>query len=616
MRTHDGICPKSYQWLYDKTISDMQDDKEKAGHIMCDELQIKSTLCWNTQTHALVGFTTECTTLDFLDELKEIEKMVKENGHAVNKKDEDDDKIAKKVNQWRLRTVKGKHHNGEFWFNNGSLTGDELMWQFTHVVSCYEAVGIRILGFECDAGGQNARLLKYLRKDKDLGTRSWLLPEHILVSNPSNIHNKIAIWFCATHQLKNLRNALLRTEGCNNYYVSRDGAPITWSVIEEAYKHDHLRQVPSTDLTRAAVFPDSWSKMNVTAAKAPFTFRTINEMMTNLACDLGCVAEFVFNKTNSDNCDILVHHLSVLKHANELHGNDMTSAQLATIEYCTHVGIIFNETLMNKELYLCRDNIGKKERLLQDSLKYFEDWKQATDSSGNSKAFMSMITYSDLRICVCGFFAYSHLVLNMGMAFVPMLHSNTSILEALFSQVRSRKKETTRDYAKAISTIHAGTEVVALQGNRCKSYSDKDVAVSLEAKSVLECVTGHKDEKREKILLQMKSKATIHVTDDDCCWTPFQKNESMRMQPTTQNDMTEILLHSMSSSAFVGGKLFYDIICAATLNEYSKRFEEYALMSIETESEEFFRNLYELDEDRKMELDRACRFFLTCYCLE
>jgi len=49
---------------------------------------------------------------------------------------------------------------GESWFNDGSLTGDELIWQFTHVVSCYEAVGIRILGFECNAGGQNARLLQ------------------------------------------------------------------------------------------------------------------------------------------------------------------------------------------------------------------------------------------------------------------------------------------------------------------------------------------------------------------------------------------------------------------------------------------------------------------------
>jgi len=43
------------------------------------------------------------------------------------------------------------------------------MWQFKHVVPCYEAVGIRILGFECDAGGQNARLLNISGKNLNLG---------------------------------------------------------------------------------------------------------------------------------------------------------------------------------------------------------------------------------------------------------------------------------------------------------------------------------------------------------------------------------------------------------------------------------------------------------------
>jgi len=184
--------------------------KEKAGHIMCDDMQIKSTLCWNTKTHELVGFTGDSCTLDFLTEFKALEQSVKPTGHSKNDVLDESDKIAKKVNQWRLRTVTGKHHNGEFWFNDRSLTGDELMWQFPHVVSCYEAVGIRILGFECDAGGQNARLLKYLRKDNELGNRGWLARENVLITNPANVDKSIAVWFCATHQLKNMRNALLR----------------------------------------------------------------------------------------------------------------------------------------------------------------------------------------------------------------------------------------------------------------------------------------------------------------------------------------------------------------------------------------------------------------------
>jgi len=200
------------------------------------------------------------------------------------------------------------------------------------------------------------------------------------------------------------------------------------------------------------------------------------------------------------------------------------------------------------------------------------------------------------------------MVLNMGLAFVPMLHSNTSILEALFSQVRSRKKETTRDYAKAISTIHAGTEVVALQGNRCKSYSEQDVDVSLQEISAMECATGHQDKRREKVMQEMKSKASVQMSNEDNCWTPFQNNLPVWMQPSTNNDMTEILFQSMTSTTFVGANLFFfDIICPTISNEFSKRFEDYALMSIGTESEQFFRNLYGLDDDGKIELDRACR---------
>jgi len=119
----------------------------------------------------------------------------------------------------------------------------------------------------------------------------WLQQDNVLISNLTNISNKIDVWFCATYQLKNLRNSLLRSDGTNNYYGSRDGASFTWSVIEEAYKHSHLHWVPNTDLTRVAVFPDSWSKINVTAANAPFTLKTMSEMMTNLAWDLGCVED-------------------------------------------------------------------------------------------------------------------------------------------------------------------------------------------------------------------------------------------------------------------------------------------------------------------------------------
>ncbi len=615
MRMTDGVCPKTYQWLYDETISAMHDDREKAGHIMCDELQIKSTLCWNTKTHELVGFTSDSYTLDFLSELKALEEYNKEDGQAKNELG--DDNIAKKVNQWRLRTVKGIHHNGEFWFNNGSLTGDELMWQFKHVVSCYEAVGIRILGFECDAGGQNARLLKYLRKDNELGNKGWLTRENILITNPANINNSIAVWFCATHQLKNMRNALLRSDGSGKQMLMKKGATISWQVILEAYKRDHQKGAPITDLTRVAAFPDSWSKMNVSAAKSPFTFKTITEMMTNLACQLCCTDQLVWDKPFVDNCDIYLHRLEILRNANNMpKGNPSTSTELATIEYCTHVAIIFIETLMNAKLSLSIDNIDKREELVQQSMKFFEDWKQETDSAHNGKSFLSMITYSDLRICVSGFFAYAHLVLESGIEYVPMLHSNTSTLEALYSTVRSMKKESARDYAKAVSTINAGSETAALHGNRCKSYSEKDIVpIPKRNINMMETALGRNDTGREKAFLEMKTGRKTTSSHNNSFWRPFEVDSMQWTISTRHNDMTGNLCHYIASNTVVGVDFFGEILCPVHANAISEQFDEYGIMSIGTKMESFMRNVYQLNLNEINMLDKASRYVFTILLL-
>jgi len=109
----------------------------------------------------------------------------------------------------------------------------------------------------------------------------WLKDEHVLINNPANPMKKIAVWFCSTHKLKNMHNALLRCD--NSQHFSKEGVAMSWSVIVDTFKRDRNRGAPITDMTRAAASPDSWSKMNVSAAKAPFMYKTIIEMMTDLA---------------------------------------------------------------------------------------------------------------------------------------------------------------------------------------------------------------------------------------------------------------------------------------------------------------------------------------------
>ena len=69
---------------------------------------------------------------------------------------------ATQVNQWRYRAVNGRSYNCESWSNAGSLNGNTLLEQFKQVVMRCEMVGLRVLGFVCDAGGNNARFMKLL----------------------------------------------------------------------------------------------------------------------------------------------------------------------------------------------------------------------------------------------------------------------------------------------------------------------------------------------------------------------------------------------------------------------------------------------------------------------
>jgi len=73
MMQEDGISPTTYQWFYDEVVSSLPVEAQQ-GHLMCDEMQLKSGVYWNTQTHKLVGFASDTSDLNLLDELHALEK--------------------------------------------------------------------------------------------------------------------------------------------------------------------------------------------------------------------------------------------------------------------------------------------------------------------------------------------------------------------------------------------------------------------------------------------------------------------------------------------------------------------------------------------------------------
>ena len=91
---------------------------------------------------------------------------------------------ATQVCQGRARVVDSTLFNCEFWHNQCTLNGDELLEQCNQVVMWCETVGFHITGVVCDAGDPNTRLMKLLRNGHELPEGGWLPLEDVTAVNP------------------------------------------------------------------------------------------------------------------------------------------------------------------------------------------------------------------------------------------------------------------------------------------------------------------------------------------------------------------------------------------------------------------------------------------------
>ena len=57
--------------------------------------------------------------------------------------------------------------------------------------------------------------------------------------------------------------------------MDKDDTPFYFKPMINAHERDTKRSSKLTKLTIAYAIPDLWNKMNVTAAKVPFTYETV-----------------------------------------------------------------------------------------------------------------------------------------------------------------------------------------------------------------------------------------------------------------------------------------------------------------------------------------------------
>ena len=242
---------------------------------MADEIKLKSDIAYNCRNKEIIGFVGKNGSLNLREEFSDILKspeIAPQNTKVP----------AVYANQWRFRSIHNKTHNAEFFFNSGSITKDELLRQFMHVVTCYEMSGVKVMGIVPDAGGPNSGLLKLLRKDEKV-EGNWPNTACLSLVNHMCLERCISTWHCSTHGAKAMRNSLYRSQesGTKNFR-RKDGVNFGWDQIFDIYKRDEegCKQglARRTDMTQQSAKLDHWSVMNVSLAKAPFKEKTINEM--------------------------------------------------------------------------------------------------------------------------------------------------------------------------------------------------------------------------------------------------------------------------------------------------------------------------------------------------
>ena len=197
------------------------------------------------------------------------------------------------VNIFRLRTAFNQTWNVAYYFNCGSLDGDELLRQLITIIIACELVGIKIKLQMSDAGGADMKAAAYLTQNKYNA-----LPEGkphlecVRYTNPMAIDRYIYISPCSVHGLKNHRNQL-----CSRDLFNR-GHCISFTVIQDLYHHlksnfDNSMNVHRLrHMSRSVAFPDHFSYQNVSFAKQPFEEETIAYQCQWLANKMNCPANF------------------------------------------------------------------------------------------------------------------------------------------------------------------------------------------------------------------------------------------------------------------------------------------------------------------------------------
>jgi hypothetical protein len=201
--------------------------------------------------------------------------------------------------------------------------------------------------------------------------------------------------------------------------------------------------------------------------------------------------------------------------------------------------------------------------------------------------FMSRITYSNLRTGIAGFCEYARIVFDVSheTTYVPFLHSNTSTLEALFSQLRSMNRDTPERYISGLAAVNTQHAVLALKRNKMYDVEQIGELTSVDA---IQGLTKWRDKERKQMV---------------DCWiaanVPIQVDSPRFPIEFNPSHGTQELLDVMKRDVVRGG--YFNFMTT------NKLFLRYTLTSLFTSNQAAFEELYKLDQQGQHEFESICQ---------
>ena len=139
LKIAEGGDPMIYSMFQEEVQVRKRDNiNEIVGHLMLDEVKLKNGIAYNCNSNEVTGFIPEH--MDTKNVYQDIlNKSTKTTDAEISKK------ATVYANQWRFRSTLNLVHNADFFFNSGSLDGNELIRQMIQVIVSYEFIGVKIL---------------------------------------------------------------------------------------------------------------------------------------------------------------------------------------------------------------------------------------------------------------------------------------------------------------------------------------------------------------------------------------------------------------------------------------------------------------------------------------